>query len=115
VVFGVLGLGMAAPFLKVAAAPALVIYLPRLGRWMIWLEHVLGLALLGTAAWSLSVLDLEAGAEAALAVGGILALLLAALASRQRGRPTAELARRSLNAVAIGLATLAVLVPPPRS
>lgn len=109
-VFGALGFGMAMPFLAVAALPGLIAYLPRPGRWMIWLERVLGLALLGTAVWLLSVLRLEAGAEAALAVGGTLALLLAVLAWRQRPPPH-ELARSSLGAVAIGLAILAVLVP----
>lgn len=109
-VFGALGLGMAAPFLAVAAFPGFIIYLPRPGRWMIWLERVLGLALIGTAAWLLSVLALEAGPAVALVAGGILALLLAVLAWRQR-RPLNGLGKRSLGAVAVGLAVLAVLVP----
>lgn len=109
-VFGALGFGMAAPFLAVATFPGLVAHLPRPGRWTIWLERVVGLALLGTAVWLLSVLGLETGAEAALIVGGTLALLLGVLAWRQR-RPTTMLARRSLGVVAIGLAALAVLVP----
>ena len=71
-VFGALGLGMAAPFLAVAAAPRLVAWLPRPGAWMVWLRRVLGLALLGTAAWLLSVLAVEASAGAALLAGVIL-------------------------------------------
>ena len=112
-VFGALGLGMAAPFLAVAAFPGFIRYLPRPGRWMIWLERVLGLALLGTAVWLLSVLGLEAGTDPALVAGGLLALLLAVLAWRRR-RPDA-LAKRSLGAVAIGLAVVAVLGPSLRS
>lgn len=112
-VFGALGLGMAAPFLAVAAVPGFIRYLPRPGRWMIWLERVLGLALLGTAVWLLSVLGFEAGTEPALVAGGLLALLLAVLAWRRR-RPDA-LAKRSLGAVAIGLAVVAVLGPSLRS
>ena len=109
-VFGALGFGMAMPFLAVAAFPGLIAHLPRPGRWMIWLERVLGLALLATAVWLLSVLRVESGAASALIVGGTLMLFLAVLAWRQRS-PTAELARRSLGAVAIGLAALAVVVP----
>lgn len=109
-VFGALGLGMAAPFLAVAAVPGLVACLPRPGSWMIWLQRVLGLALLGTAAWLLFVLSLEAGPEISLIAGGMLVLLLAALAWR-RWLPTGRRERGSIGAVALVLAALAVLVP----
>jgi suppressor for copper-sensitivity B len=113
-VFGALGLGMAAPFLAIAALPGLVAYLPRPGRWMIWLERILGVALIGTAAWLLSLLALEAGTELALLTGVLLALLSAALAWRHH-RSTSGLAKRPLGVVAVGLAALAVLVPALRS
>ena len=106
-VFTALGLGMAAPYLAVAASPGLVAWLPRPGPWMIWLRRGLGLALLGTAAWLLSVLALEAGATAALAAGGALAALLAVLAWRHR-QPSRRLAAGAAAAV---LAVVAVLVP----
>ena len=109
-VLGALSLGMAAPFLVIATFPGLVTYLPRPGRWMIWLERLLGLALLGTAVWLLSVLAAEAGSQVALIAGGALALLLSTLFWGQR-LPRNELARRLLNAVTIGLATVVVLVP----
>ena len=72
-VFAALGLGMAAPFLAVAAWPGVVTWLPRPGAWMDWLRRGLGLALLGTAAWLLSVLATEAGLWPAMMAG--LALL----------------------------------------
>jgi suppressor for copper-sensitivity B len=109
-VFGALGLGMAAPFLAAAAFPGFIAYLPRPGRWMIWLERVLGLTLLATAVWLLFVLALEAGTEPALVAGGLLALLLAVLAWRQRRSPDGFVGH-SLSAVAIGLAMVVVLVP----
>jgi suppressor for copper-sensitivity B len=84
--------------------------LPRPGSWMIWLQRVLGLALLGTAAWLLFVLSLEAGAEISLIVGGMLVLLLAALAWRRR-LPTGRRERGSIGAAALVLAALAILVP----
>ena len=102
-----LGLGMAAPFLAVAAAPGLVAWLPRPGPWMGWLRRVLGLALLGTAAWLLFVLALEAGQGAALLAGTGLAGLLTALAWRHR-QPAR---RRTATVAAFALAAVAVLVP----
>ena len=106
-VFAALGLGMAAPFLAVAAAPALTAWLPRPGPWMIWLRRVLGLALLGTAAWLLSVLALEAGRNARLLAGGALGLLLAVLAWRHY-QPARKPAATTAAAT---LAVLAILLP----
>ena len=61
IIFAALGLGLAMPYLIIAAFPALVAWLPRPGRWMIWLKRLLGLSLLGTALWLLVVLAQQAG------------------------------------------------------
>ena len=50
-VFFALGIGLALPYLLVAALPRLATRLPRPGRWMLTLRRVLGLALAGTALW----------------------------------------------------------------
>jgi suppressor for copper-sensitivity B len=106
-VFGALGLGMAAPFLAVAAEPRLVAWLPRPGPWMGWLRGVLGFALLGTAVWLLAVLGIESGSTAAFVAGAALAVLLAVLAWRHRSA-----SRRPVSgAAAVALAALAVLAP----
>jgi len=55
-IFAALGLGMAAPFLLVAAWPDAVLRLPRPGRWMLRLRVGLGLALAATALWLGTVL-----------------------------------------------------------
>jgi len=102
-VFGALGLGMAAPFLAVAAAPGLVVWLPRPGPWMTGLRRVLGLALLGTAGWLLFILGLEAGPGPALLAGAALAAMLAVLAWG-RSRPAGRI-------VALALAVLVILAP----
>jgi suppressor for copper-sensitivity B len=109
-VFGTLGLGMAAPFLAVAAAPGLVTYLPWPGPWMLWLQRILGLALLGTAGWLLSVLALETDIAVAASAGGMLAALLSLLSWRHR-LLSGRRARRAIGAAAVGLAILVVLVP----
>jgi suppressor for copper-sensitivity B len=50
-IFVALGIGLAAPYLVVAAWPRIATALPRPGRWMIHLRRVLGVALIGTAVW----------------------------------------------------------------
>ena len=52
------GLGMAFPYLLLAAFPALAKRLPRPGEWMRTMEHVLGFLLLGTVAYLVSFLPL---------------------------------------------------------
>lgn len=60
-IFLALGLGLAVPYLAVAAAPALVSVLPRPGRWMRWLKGALGLSLVGTAIWLMSIIGAQTG------------------------------------------------------
>jgi suppressor for copper-sensitivity B len=109
-VFGALGLGMAAPFIAVAAAPGLVACLPHPGPWMIWLRRALGLSLLGTAVWLVFLLALEAGTGVSLLTCGMLAVLLTALAWRRR-LPSGRRERCMIETVAMVLAAAVVLVP----
>jgi suppressor for copper-sensitivity B len=60
-IFLALGLGLSAPYLAIAAAPGLVRLLPRPGRWMRWLKSLLGLTLLGTAIWLISIIGVQTG------------------------------------------------------
>lgn len=100
-IFAVLGLGLALPYLAVAALPRLVARLPRPGRWMIQVQRVMGIALAGTALWLISVLAASAGmAWAMLALG----LAVAAVAAFALGAWKADWRRAS------GLAALALLV-----
>ncbi|HEY5598972.1 MAG TPA: protein-disulfide reductase DsbD domain-containing protein [Kiloniellales bacterium] len=71
-IFAALGLGLALPYLLIAASPRLVAWLPRPGPWMVTLRRVLGLALAGTAAWLLSVLMAQVGLSVTLGVGALL-------------------------------------------
>ena len=55
-IFLAMGLGLAAPWLLVAARPSLVAVLPRPGAWMARLKQVMALLLVGTMIWLGSVL-----------------------------------------------------------
>jgi suppressor for copper-sensitivity B len=76
-IFLALGVGLAAPYLAVAAVPALAAHLPRPGRWMIAARRILAALLALSAIWLLSVLATQAGSVAAILVA---LALLAALA-----------------------------------
>jgi suppressor for copper-sensitivity B len=78
-IFTLLGIGMALPYLTVAIWPSLAQRLPRPGRWMITVRAILGLLLLGTALWLVSVLVVLTGVSVALMMGGAMALALVLL------------------------------------
>lgn len=84
-IFLCLGLGLAAPYLLLAAAPGLSRFLPRPGRWMLTLRHLLGLPLLATAVWLVTVIAGEAGLWPALLVAGLGGGALVAMALAARG------------------------------
>ena len=83
-VFTALGLGLALPYLLVAAFPGLATRLPRPGPWMVTLRRILGLALVATAVWLLSVLAVQIGLTATLIVGALLIALGLVLALARR-------------------------------
>ncbi len=78
-VFFALGLGMASPYLLVAAAPGMATRLPRPGPWMVWVRRVMGLALIVTAIWLLWVISAQTGLIAAWILGGLALAMVAAL------------------------------------
>jgi suppressor for copper-sensitivity B len=78
-IFLALGVGLALPYLAIAAFPRVATWLPRPGAWMERLRAVLGVALLATAGWLLSVLAAQTGVAGAAALGGLLAVLLGGL------------------------------------
>ncbi|WP_374384391.1 protein-disulfide reductase DsbD family protein [Dongia sp.] len=63
-IFAALGIGLALPYLAIAAFPKLVAWLPRPGAWMRWLKRILGLSLAGTGLWLGFVLLQQTGAIA---------------------------------------------------
>ncbi len=78
-VFAALGIGLALPYLVIAAVPGLATRLPRPGRWMIVLRRILGFALAATAVWLLSVLLAQIGDRGAIAIGLLMLAMVAAV------------------------------------
>ncbi|WP_232540071.1 protein-disulfide reductase DsbD family protein [Azohydromonas aeria] len=104
-VFAALGLGMALPYLGVAAWPGLARALPRPGPWMAQLRTLLAFPIFATVVWLLWVLGQQTGLDGAVALLGLLVALafaLWALAS-----PAFARARRGAR---LGISALAVAV-----
>ncbi len=70
-IFAMLGLGMALPYLLLTTVPGLVKYIPRPGAWMESFKQFMGFLLMATVLWLLWVFSLQVGAE------GLLILLAA--------------------------------------
>jgi suppressor for copper-sensitivity B len=102
-IFFTLGVGLALPYLAVAALPAVAGLLPRPGRWMLQLRRVLAVLLAATALWLISVLAAQTSLAAALAVAA--ALLAAALVPRLTAVP-------ALRRIGIAAACLAAIAAP---
>lgn len=75
-IFAALGIGLALPYLLVAAAPSLATRMPKPGRWMVTLRRILGFALAGTGVWLITILAVQVSDMAA----GLIAAVLVAVA-----------------------------------
>jgi len=101
-VFLLLGLGLALPFLAIGYIPALARLLPRPGRWMETFKQVLAFPMYLTAVWLVWVLANQRGANA---VGAVLAgavLLAAALWWFERSRGGKPLSKIFVAILALG-------------
>lgn len=106
--FSAIGLGMALPYLALAAFPGALRWLPRPGRWMQTLRIVLGFGLAAAAVWLLHVLAAQlAPARVALIELALLGIALC-VCLRQRARTGAGARVAMLGAVAASAGTLAL-------
>ena len=71
-----MGIGMSLPWLLVAAWPGLAQRLPRPGRWMNVVRVVLGIMMLGSSLWLLSLLTVHIGSLPVITLGVLLILTL---------------------------------------
>ncbi len=111
-VFAAMGVGLAAPFLLVAAFPALAARLPRPGAWMLRLKQVLSLALFATAAWLVTVLVGAADTRIALLVAGLCIVMAGAIAVRHRLGQAGLAAATLAGVLAIALPAFITASPP---
>lgn len=86
VIFTALGLGLALPYLLVALWPQAVRALPKPGAWMNKVRFAMGVLLLGTAIWLVSVILGVAGGTAAVLIALFMLAILAVLAFLPKGR-----------------------------
>ena len=88
-VFMVLGLGMAAPWLFVALFPQTAALLPRPGRWMNSLKMALGVMMLASSFWLATLLGIHLGetSSGAITLALTVAALIALLVAHQRTTP----------------------------
>ncbi len=105
-VFTALGLGLALPYLLVAALPGIATALPRPGPWMVTLRRILGVALAATAFWLLTVLAAQLGGFAAVLAGFLLVAVAGALWLRRRLTPRLD----GPATTAVVVSTLAMLL-----
>lgn len=113
-VFLSLGIGMALPFLFVAAVPGIAAFLPKPGVWMIHVRHASGVLLLGTAAWLLWLLSADLGRAATGWVGLLLAGLLAVRFLVARRPAVGTSGTIATAALAAGVVIVPVIAPSPR-
>jgi thiol:disulfide interchange protein len=83
-IFTSLAVGMAAPYVVLSLAPALLRYLPRPGAWMETFKQALSFPLFATAAWLVWVFGHQAGVDGVLRL--LLGLTLLAMAAWSWGR-----------------------------
>ena len=55
-IFLFMGIGMSLPYLLIALFPKLINYLPKPGKWMVYIKYLLGLLLLATVLWLFNIL-----------------------------------------------------------
>jgi len=105
-VFLMLGVGLALPFLLIGFVPALARLLPRPGRWMETLKEILAFPMYLTAVWLVWVLGHQRGSDAVGLVLVAMVLLAMALWWFERSRHG-----RSLNKVFVAALAIAALLP----
>ncbi len=110
-VFSALAVGLALPYLAVAAVPSMATRLPRPGRWMVWLRRGLGIVLVGTGVWLLTILAAAQGPGYAVRVGVLVAAMALALVLGRMLLPARWQRLSQFAALAFGV--IAFLVPAP--
>ena len=111
-VFLALGLGLALPYLLLAAAPQLAQSLPRPGPWMTRVKQLFSFAMFGTVVWLAWVVTLQAGPQSVVVLGAafVIAAMAAWLFGLAQGKAKAPIMRATaLIALLVALAPITTL------
>ena len=99
---------MATPYLVLAAIPAFATHLPKPGAWMSWVRNLMGVSLVGTIIWLLSVIAAQIGYLGAIALATLMVTCAVILGLAKR-REAAE-SRFSLGAIGL-ISVIALIIP----
>ncbi len=105
--FTVMGIGMASPYLLLAAFPKLINKLPKPGPWMVVFKQLMGFVMLATVLWLLWVFDAQVQSGIGL-IKVLGALLVMGIGAWVYGRWGTALVKRSRRYVAYGVTLLLV-------
>lgn len=100
-IFGVMGLGLASPFLLLSVFPKLVAYLPKPGVWMESFKQFMGFLLMFAVLFLALVVGRQGGVDAVFAI--LLVLLLTGMAGWIYGRWAAPVKSKRSKGIAITL------------
>lgn len=102
-VFLALGLGLALPYLLLAAAPQWAQALPRPGPWMTRVKQLFSFAMFGTVVWLAWVVTLQAGPQSVVVLGAafVIAAMAAWLFGLSQGKAKAPIMRTAAVAALI--------------
>ena len=111
-VFGALGLGLSAPYLLIAAFPGMATRLPRPGAWMVTMKRILGLLLVATGVWLVTVIASETGTDTAIGIG-VLAMAIGTVLwlRRMEGSRLGRHAGKIAGLLAIAIVAAPVFAP----
>lgn len=102
-IFLALGVGMSLPWIAIALWPRLALSLPRPGRWMNQLRVLLGLLMLASSAWLLSLLSSHIGSSNTLIIAALIAVILLALQLKHHGGKTTAISAMMVLLIAAAL------------
>ena len=83
-IFLALGVGLALPYLVIAAVPRLATMMPKPGRWMLWIKQAMAIPLAATALWLVSILATQVGVGLAAGIAALLVVIAGLLFWRDR-------------------------------
>ncbi len=103
-IFTVMALGMASPYLLFSAFPNLVRFLPKPGNWMITFKQIMGFLMMATVTWLLWVFAAQTSHIALFVL--MMGLVIAAVAAWIYGRFATPVKKRKTRAIATILTAL---------